>query len=747
MKKILFILFLFPILAFGQSEPQIKTSQINTTLPSDFVLHNNGKKFGADSGYFSVTQAPPSLSGGLLIVFGNSIGAGLAIPDTSLGFAHLLANQIGESIRNYSVSGSVMEKRTPNNPLGGYNMVDNMVNVPTYSAGTTKWLIIELGVNDWSYAGANYTPTNYTTDGTTVLNYITTTKGWPGNKIILVGINRALTSYYGTTGTGGGTITLANQKLFNTAIQNLATTFGATFIDTYAAFLKYGGDLLMTNNVHPNTLGHQLMANLIQQAIQNNTVYKKGQAIAANGNAEFNQIIYGNRTLAAPDSGFLVGVNLQTNKLNLVSNIPYQTIINYPYLKGGFIQTGNGSLPNSYTGNDFLFNQDTRLMSAFATNGGYYNWIKLCNSGAQMDFVSTFSNGAYRFYKNTSTLSFIINTDGSVTPLTDVVLNGGQSTHSDVGGIADGYFYPLDASNNTRIQNKYGIGRINFFSSNGSNGGAVETMSLWPTGELTLQKTTPVNNLFSKLNIYSNSEVLTLPRITNNGRDSLEFVSSATMTSFGSGYTSVPSVSITGGGGSGATAVANLSGSIINGVNITNKGTGYTSAPTISITGGGGSGAAATANISTTGNQGSVYYNLSTGNIDYNIGNSFIPLNGYSLLSTTSSINAKTTGTTALFTVPVGKTLTVTGVYVRCTAASAITVGASADVGDSGNGAASIYPNTAMTTLDTSGKVFTYTTGGVYQTVAAGNAGNFNINTAANGTSQTFTVTLIGIFQ
>jgi hypothetical protein len=74
-------------------------------------------------------------------------------------------------------------------------------------------------------------------------------------------------------------------------------------------------------------------------------------------------------------------------------------------------------------------------------------------------------------------------------------------------------------------------------------------------------------------------------------------VTSVAVTNGGSGYTSVPTVSFTGGGGTGAAAIAILNGGVVIGVLITNNGTGYTSAPTVSFTGGGGTGAAATAAI------------------------------------------------------------------------------------------------------------------------------------------------------
>lgn len=58
---------------------------------------------------------------------------------------------------------------------------------------------------------------------------------------------------------------------------------------------------------------------------------------------------------------------------------------------------------------------------------------------------------------------------------------------------------------------------------------------------------------------------------------------------------SLPPISISGGGGSGASAVANVSGGAITSITVTGGGSGYTSAPTVSI--GGGVGAVAAANI------------------------------------------------------------------------------------------------------------------------------------------------------
>lgn len=62
----------------------------------------------------------------------------------------------------------------------------------------------------------------------------------------------------------------------------------------------------------------------------------------------------------------------------------------------------------------------------------------------------------------------------------------------------------------------------------------------------------------------------------------------------GSGYTTPPAISFTGGGGTGAAATANLSPTgQVDSITITNAGSGYTSQPAVSFTGGGGTGARA----------------------------------------------------------------------------------------------------------------------------------------------------------
>ena len=74
-------------------------------------------------------------------------------------------------------------------------------------------------------------------------------------------------------------------------------------------------------------------------------------------------------------------------------------------------------------------------------------------------------------------------------------------------------------------------------------------------------------------------------------------ISEITVTNGGSGYTSSPLVSIVGGGGSGAAATAIITKGVVSRILINQGGSGYTSQPSITIVGGGGSGATGSASV------------------------------------------------------------------------------------------------------------------------------------------------------
>lgn len=116
--------------------------------------------------------------------------------------------------------------------------------------------------------------------------------------------------------------------------------------------------------------------------------------------------------------------------------------------------------------------------------------------------------------------------------------------------------------------------------------------------------------------------------------------------------------------------------------------------------------------------------------------------NAPSVLSTTTGIDGKVVANTALYTVPAGKTLIVTGFVVRATASTAITVGATLGFGNVAgtnniSAAAASGVNSTTTTYQIA------LNGSTLLTVAAGVV-YLNLTNAATGTSQTLACDLIG---
>lgn len=115
----------------------------------------------------------------------------------------------------------------------------------------------------------------------------------------------------------------------------------------------------------------------------------------------------------------------------------------------------------------------------------------------------------------------------------------------------------------------------------------------------------------------------------------------------------------------------------------------------------------------------------------------------HTYVSRTTGIDAKATGTTTLFTVPSGKSFIVTRLVVRCTAATAITVGPTYGVGVAA-GEDDIVASAAHTAFQVADTFVLQTPKDPAVVAASTQAIKLGIDTAATGTSMTLAVDLCG---
>jgi autotransporter-associated beta strand protein len=210
-------------------------------------------------------------------------------------------------------------------------------------------------------------------------------------------------------------------------------------------------------------------------------------------------------------------------------------------------------------------------------------------------------------------------------------------------------------------------------------------------------------------------------------------VSSIPVATGGTGYLDTPLVNITGGGGSGATAVADIAGGSVTGITITSPGTGYTSAPIVTLFGG-GYGTAATLGAATiaantsgglvkqgTGTLTLTGANTYTGNTAINAGTLALAASGSlasSLISVGSGATLDVSGLTTLpYSLGNGQTLSGSGVV---TGAVTTASGAVLAPGNNGIGTLTFTNNLTLNAASTNAFVVTVTGGASNTVVVAG---------------------------
>ena len=223
-------------------------------------------------------------------------------------------------------------------------------------------------------------------------------------------------------------------------------------------------------------------------------------------------------------------------------------------------------------------------------------------------------------------------------------------------------------------------------------------------------------------------------------------VAGITVTAAGSGYTSNPTVTFSGGGGSGAAATANRTGNTVTSITVTNAGSGYTSAPTVAITGGGGSAATATSALST---------GIITAVTLTSGGSGYLAAPDVIITSTGSGINADIIaivedGSVTGFAINNGGSSYVSGTTTIAFNAHSInsTVATSGTAGQFTCGKSAIAVGDLVTITGTragTGTITGYTSGNVYKVSAiSGSVTSITVTAVGSGYTSAPTVTISG---
>jgi hypothetical protein len=277
--------------------------------------------------------------------------------------------------------------------------------------------------------------------------------------------------------------------------------------------------------------------------------------------------------------------NNSTNRLGVARNNPTFTLdVNGNARVGSLVLETNGFA--GATGQGISQNNSNRSMvftSQGATNIDNANAFGFSPYGGVMSLTNSGANRTMSLVDIQGTFqapNFIGTKFGAlrVRPTYNFVVSGGAPPYVEVNGIL------YDPTLNSMYVTAH-----NFLKATSGN----IVFATGGSGALGMGTSTPNGSSIVDFNSTSKGSLLT--RMNTTQRNTIvQSVLSATVTSAGSGYSSQPTMTITGGGGTGAIAFANLTAGAITSISILNQGENYTSTPTLTITGGGGTGGTGT---------------------------------------------------------------------------------------------------------------------------------------------------------
>jgi len=374
---------------------------------------------------------------------------------------------------------------------------------------------------------------------------------------------------------------------------------------------KAGTGTLVLSGANTYSVGMNVTGGVV---IMNNASALVGGSTTASDTTGSSFTINGTSTFRQSDGKITVaGANDSTNTSNGFNGMTLGAGSYGAYeLSGGILQINNpwrlnprrsqltqtgGNLNVNYTGTGAISNGRQFIIGSGVERGVIYS-----TAGTTTITTAATLTGAPLIISDTTTSSNENGADLTIADTADWTVSGGagfvQMTRPNVpGGDSDNETGNLNLNNGGRlttngisIGDTGGIGRINI------NGG---TLRAGANNTTFLQGLTSARIYSGGATIdaqnYSITIAQNLESPTGNG------VATIPVASAGSRYIGAPIVTITGGGGNGATAVANLDAATgtVTGITITNPGSGYTSSPTATLSHGTTSTAATLGTVTT----------------------------------------------------------------------------------------------------------------------------------------------------
>lgn len=202
------------------------------------------------------------------VFMGHSYVFGANASTTAKRWTSQFSRLVGCTEVNLGVSGSTLMLQQPKDYQGALSMNERWADIPAWDPSYDGF-IIDIGLNDAGQTATAYTLAHYSAAGDSLFNQIHVTKGWPLNKICIMGvewIGSAGLTFYGTV-TGNTSPTVARMIQFDSVNYDLARRWKINWVPEYNQILTHDPTLISgTGSVHPTDSGYLYIAqNVIQK--------------------------------------------------------------------------------------------------------------------------------------------------------------------------------------------------------------------------------------------------------------------------------------------------------------------------------------------------------------------------------------------------------------------------------------------------------------------------------------------------